>query len=172
MGAVRRAWDLARGRFWHLLALMLLLIIFAQLIVTGPSALLGVLFQYISDSPSAFGGFAPGLLQTLSQALVGLATGLLYLPLQLCAITLVYFDLRVRREGFDLAWKAQSDNQEHSDIFTITQNAPKPEEGNWITGRELGYFALISIAIIALYALLFGLALALIALMFNSGFGL
>ena len=104
--AIRRAWDLARRRFWWVLAFVFILYLFGQLIITGPSMLIGAIFVSIIGEHTESSGSMPGfymVAQAVLQALIPMLSSLIYLPLQLTAITLMYFDLRIRTEGFDLA---------------------------------------------------------------------
>jgi hypothetical protein len=155
--AIQRAWDLARQRFWWVLGFMAVLMIFSQLVVAGPVYLVTALFQLLLGNPVL--SEDPGAvftLQTVVQSLVGLVFGLVYLPLQLTGITLLYFDLRVRSEGFDLALLAEgSKTAEQVELTDITANSPRPELANFsINRKELGYFALIGLAGVLLYFVL------------------
>ena len=105
--AIRRAWDLTRRRFWWVVGFVTVLTIFAQIVVTGPSALLNLLFNALSESiAQATGVYVTFAIQTISQSLFTLFFSLIYTPLQLTCLTLMYFDLRVRTEGFDLTLMA------------------------------------------------------------------
>jgi hypothetical protein len=99
--AIRRAWSLARRRFWPLLGYVFILYLFSWIVVNGPAAIVNVLlvqaFQSFGDSTMQL------VITTIIQGLVQLVLALLYYPLQLTAFTLIYFDLRVRTEGFDIA---------------------------------------------------------------------
>jgi hypothetical protein len=76
------------------------------------------------------------------QMLVQMSGGLLYLPLQLTAMTLVYFDLRVRSEGLDLALQAASDSGAETNIVAIAETSPTPT-GDFITSQDaLNFFGL------------------------------
>jgi len=157
--ALQRAWDLGRRRFWWLIGFMILMGIFGQLVVTGPA----ILSVFIVNS--VVGSGIDATTATLVQEVIGLLLNLIYLPLQLTCVTLLYFDVRVRTEGFDLALLALSD-QVDSESLTIT--APPLEKSIIPKGEELGYFALITIAIVALYvALVLIIAVAALGL---SGF--
>ena len=71
-----------------------------------------------------------------------MGTSLFYLPLQLAAVTLMYFDLRVRTEGFDLAVLA---NVTPTVIPSALASQVAPSVSTpLITGSELGYFVLLS----------------------------
>jgi hypothetical protein len=156
--AIRRTWDLARHRFWWVLGFMFVLILFSQLIVSGPVYLVTVLFQILSGNPmTASDPGATFTIQTVVQSLVGLIFGLIYMPLQLGGVTLLYFDLRVRTEGFDLALQTAGDDrsQEKVEVTDITAQAPRSELTKFsITWREVGYFALISLIGVGLYIIL------------------
>ncbi len=141
-GSFRRAWDLVRRRFWWTLGFVFLLVVFGIAVTLGPSvvvgAILGVIFNadIFADNPRAV-----YILQTTIQSITSLATYILYSPIQMVSMTLVYFDLRVRTEGFDLALSTAGAEAGAGDILA---QAPPPESGSPITGKELGYFALIS----------------------------
>ena len=79
---------------------MIILTLFNQLIIAGPSTLINLFLRYALKTKITENYY---IVRTLAQSLVSLATSLFYLPLQLAAVTLMYFDLRVRTEGFDLA---------------------------------------------------------------------
>jgi len=97
------------------------------------------------------------------QALTSLVFSLLFVPLQLIAFTLLYFDLRVRTEGLDLAMLTQ-DAAAGPDA--VTRQAPPAESGNLITGRDLGNFFLLSLGFGAIYGVIIG-AVTLIGVLFG-----
>jgi hypothetical protein len=80
------------------------------------------------------------------QSLTTLVMTLIYLPLQLAALTLLYFDLRVRTEGFDLVWTAERALDADSALEDIVAQAPSPEATNLVTSTEIGNFFLLTIA--------------------------
>lgn len=92
-GALRRSWELVQGNWWRT---------FGVLVVS--SLLVGIIAAVISGlmtAPLAGGGddrLPRAILSTLGTVLANVVT----LPLQAAVLTVVYFDLRVRREGFDL----------------------------------------------------------------------
>ncbi|MCA9954622.1 MAG: hypothetical protein KC434_07875, partial [Anaerolineales bacterium] len=95
--AIQRAWDLGRRRFWWLIGFMLLLGLFGQIVVTGPA------FLSVFAVESIVGSGINTTTSSLIQQVIMLLLRLIYLPLQLSCVTLLYFDIRVRTEGFDLA---------------------------------------------------------------------
>ena len=141
--AVRRGWDLSRKRFWPVVGFMLVLALLSTILVNGPTLLVVWLLRLMI--PDAVGNtqgiFAvTALLPTAISAFFGLV----FQPLRLTAITLLYFDLRVRFEGFDLALLANSLADVPTSVDSITAQAPEPEQGNLVTRREFGYFILLS----------------------------
>jgi len=159
MEALQRAWDLARQRIWWLIGFMLLLGIFGQLVVTGPA----ILSVFIVNS--LVGSSISATTSTLIQQVIGLLLNLIYLPLQLTCVTLLYFDVRVRTEGFDLALLALS---EQADAESLTETAPPLNKNAFPNWEEFGYFALITIAIAVLYIAL--ILVILVATLGLSGF--
>jgi hypothetical protein len=142
MAGLQRAWDLARRRIWWLVGFMLLLGLFGQLVVTGPALLSVFIIQ------GTVGSGLDATTSTLIQQVISLLLNLIYLPLQLTCVTLLYFDVRVRTEGFDLALLALSDKA-NADNLAVT--APALDKNALPGWEELGYFALITIAILVLY---------------------
>ena len=154
--SIRRAWDLARSRFWWLVGFAFILYLFNQLVIGGPTMLLNYLMTIILP---ATGSYSQRLLVTTGiQTLVTTLTSLIYLPLQLSALTVVYFDLRARSEGLDLVMQtANVNNMGASEVISLPEvssviNAPKIQS-QFITGRDIGYFSLITIAVTAIYVL-------------------
>ncbi len=155
--SLRRAWDLGRSRFWWLLGFALILSLLAQLIITGPSYLIKTILQVILLEQATYQEQL--VWTTVIQVLVQMIGGLLYLPLQLSAMTVVYFDLRVRAEGLDLAMQAAANAGAETNIVALTETSPQPT-ASLMTGSDAGQFILISIALIALYAILVGILFA------------
>ena len=146
--AIRRAWDLARRRFWWLLLFMFILTIFAQLVVTGPSVLATLGLTALLDGSGFADDFATyTTIQIIVQSFVGLLTTIIYLPVQLAATTLVYYDLRIRNEGFDLALQAASASAEAGtlDVEQVAAQAPPAGRSGLVTWSEMGYFASLSV---------------------------
>jgi hypothetical protein len=146
--SIYRAWSLARRRFWPLLGYVLVLYLFSLIVVNGPAAvasfLLGELVPPLGDTTTQ------AVMAAIIQGLVQLVGILIYLPLQLAAFTLIYFDLRVRTEGFDLAVLTM-ENSGSTDL-SAAMTAPVPQVNErLITGPDLGNFALLELAGFGLY---------------------
>jgi hypothetical protein len=158
--AIRRAWDLARRRFWWVVGFVAILYLFNQIVVGGPSFLIGILAVTLGDSLIETGGAVSAqTLQTIAQTLATMIANLLYLPLQLSCMTLLYFDLRIRTEGLDLALLADSTLREGTDVEALIAQSPPAESTGLVTWPELGNFALLSLGAAAIglvFYLVFG----------------
>ena len=93
--AMSRSWELVQGNWWRT---------FGLLVFT-----LGLLGLVVSDGPGLLIKWAIGNVAQLDAAgnqavtlVVGGAMTLLFLPVEYVVGVVYYFDLRVRREGFDL----------------------------------------------------------------------
>jgi hypothetical protein len=169
--AIRRAWDLARRRFWWVLGFMFILYIFSQIVISGPVTLFNFVFQFIVGNPYEL-SINQSVIQSIIQSLLQLIFSLIYLPLQLTAVTLLYFDLRIRTEGFDLALLSQGVSGGPIEVAEITAQAPQPEQTNLVTMTEMGYFALVEIGGIILYVIISSIfaAIGLAVLAAGGGF--
>lgn len=105
IGSFRRSWNLAQGSWWMIFGI--LIAVFA-LIITLSSSITAILLKafgvgindvFFSDEPDlAF--------SNVYQMSTQIATILLN-PLEVCIITMLYFNLRVKKEGFDLVQQAR-----------------------------------------------------------------
>ncbi len=150
-GSVRRAWSLARRRFWPVLGYAFLLGLFSLIVVNGPATIVNiVLTQVFRNVGNATTYLA---LSSVVSGLLTLVFSLLYYPLQMTAFTLVYFDLRVRTEGFDIALLTMQTEggTDVSDAVALT--APITQE-KLVTGVDLGNFAILTLIGAGIYILL------------------
>lgn len=91
--ALRRSWELTKGSRGRIFLLVVALSIIAMVPVVAVSGLLGMIGAFVGATGGAF-----RVVQTVITAvLVGLVQLMSY-----CVLTVLYYDLRVRREGFDL----------------------------------------------------------------------
>lgn len=142
--AIRRAWELMRRRFWPVIGFSVVLYLFSQLVVGGPAYLVSLIFQYLTPTMVNAGNAQLMFqIQTVSQTLVSLIFSLLYVPLQLACMTLLYFDLRVRQEGLDLVMAAEE--QKGISAAELVAKAPRMPEGNFLSWNEVGNFVLLSV---------------------------
>ncbi len=151
-----RTWDLVRRRFWWVLGLAGMLYLL-NLVLAGPSMLASVFFESFSGLSSSLDS---SMVTLVGQTLIGMLLGILYLPLQVAVFALAYFDLRTRTEGLDLFVNS-------TESVTPEQVALMPKikhETSTITGREFGYFIIISLAFALLYVVLVAIVFAVFAL--------
>jgi hypothetical protein len=96
--ALGRSYGLVKGRWWRTFGVIALGFILASIVSSVVQALFfaGILFNADNDA----------LVLVLS-AIAGIVGLLITTPLQAALLTVVYFDLRVRKEGFDLELLAQ-----------------------------------------------------------------
>jgi hypothetical protein len=97
VAGIRRSWWLTRGAFWRTVAILLLVAVLQTLV----GGLLAVPLQLLVS------GAGLGTQQLVSQA-AGAVGEVLVSPLSLIALTLLYYDLRIRREAFDIEMLAAS----------------------------------------------------------------
>jgi hypothetical protein len=93
--AMRRSWELSKGFFWKIFGT-----VFLAGIMTG---LVGGILQI----PLSVAGAAIGPSGWILNAIGGSAASIVTRPFAGIVIVLVYFDMRIRKEGFDLALMAQ-----------------------------------------------------------------
>jgi hypothetical protein len=97
IAALRRAWRLSEGNRWRIIGIQVLLLILNLVL----SVLLGGLFAIGGQSEQ------PGIGSVL-QSLVNLASTIIWAPVEWIAFTVLYYDLRVRKEAFDLQLAAEA----------------------------------------------------------------
>lgn len=96
VAALGRSWALTKGHRMRMFGL--LLAVFAMLMI--PMMALGVVLGLVGAATGPTG-------ELISQAVVGVLS-LVLMPLFYCMLTVAYYDLRVRKEGFDLELLAAS----------------------------------------------------------------
>lgn len=148
LNTIRRAWDMGRSRFWWLIGYAIVLFLLGHLIVSGPVYLLRTVLQFAFYSLPEIDYSMQTMLSTIITTLVSLALGLLYTPLQLTMMTVVYFDLRARHEGLDLALQLASLNEPQT--AAALPEISTRESTPLLTGLDLGRFALLSLISMAL----------------------
>ena len=153
---VRRVWDLVRRRFWWVFGFALLTSLI-QLAAFGPSYLAGLALEAFWPATEA-----QLLLRSAIETLIDTLNTLLYQPLASVLLVLLYFDLRVRFEGLDLALLASGIIGEQT--AEIVADAPEAAQEKLFTQREFGYFVLVGLVYVGLIALfiLFAPALGLL----------
>jgi len=90
--ALRRSRQLVKGRFWPTMAVLLLITILTSIV---QAVFIGILAGVVSVSGNE-------VALAVADAIGQTASGVLTTPLTAAVLTVLYFDLRVRKEGFDL----------------------------------------------------------------------
>ncbi|HXA28254.1 MAG TPA: hypothetical protein VN193_05845 [Candidatus Angelobacter sp.] len=88
---IRRSWALTRGFSWRIVGIMLVLLVLQSIV--GVVLSLPVL--------ATTGSLSLDTRQMISQA-VSAVSAIFVAPVTLVTLTLLYYDLRIRREGFDI----------------------------------------------------------------------
>lgn len=154
---VRRVWDLVRRRFWWVFGFVLLTSLI-QLAAFGPSYLAGLALEafwpIVGETTRA-----QLLWRSALATLMDTVNGLLYQPFASVLLVLLYFDLRARFEGLDLALLAGAvTGQPTAEVMARTPSVP---DDKLFTQREYGYFVLIGLIYVGLIVLVFLFAPAL-----------
>jgi hypothetical protein len=95
--AVRRSWRLTARSFWRIVGFYLVIAIVSAIVSQILDSLTGLVV-----------GAAPLATEAAVQALASGVVGIFTSPFLLILLTLVYYDIRIRREAFDLEMLAQS----------------------------------------------------------------
>ncbi len=153
--SIRRAWSLAKARFWPLFWMTLAVYVMTFFI----AAALGLLRQWVmSGTISAVSTTGSLLVQTVFQAFIGMFLA----PILPIAYTLMYYDTRVREEGLDIALKSVAvPDASPGDV-------PTPPPGPFMVRKDwsnLGMLALLGLVPVVLYfCVVFAITLSLPAL--------
>jgi Membrane domain of glycerophosphoryl diester phosphodiesterase len=122
--AVRRSWQLSRQSFWRLFGILLLagiLVAIAGYIVEIPF----VVLQYVLHG--GFTSLYPSVAGVIVGGLGGIVAGAITRPVIAGVVVLLYIDMRMRKEGLDLALRNAAQGQELTgDEFAALWNAPVP----------------------------------------------
>jgi hypothetical protein len=112
VGALGRSFRLVKGRWWPTFGALLVMYLLVIVISGILGALLGATLVAAVDNEAVAAVFYT-IINTLSS--------LITLPLMASVLTVVYFDLRVRKEGFDLQLLARGVGQDGSAYATSPQ---------------------------------------------------
>lgn len=93
--AIKRSWALVRNYWWRTFGLQILMLVFSSIITIGPAFLIGALLAIVIRPLDL-------TTTTIISSFVTIILSSLFIPLKLTSFTLYYFDLRVRKESFDL----------------------------------------------------------------------
>lgn len=99
--SLRRSWDLVKGDWWRCFGVYFLLSMIIQ-VVAG-----AVVWPVTAASTLLLMERNPALMQAINQG-IGMVVSIFAQPVQIIGLVLLYYDQRVRREGFDLELLAHS----------------------------------------------------------------
>lgn len=94
--ALGRSWELVRGNFWRVFGIALVVYIIVAVIQGVVGGVAGALLAAVGEHSG------------VGSTIVGAIVTVLVVPFQLGALTLLYYDLRIRKEGFDLEYMAKA----------------------------------------------------------------
>jgi Membrane domain of glycerophosphoryl diester phosphodiesterase len=120
-GAMGRSFSLTRGNFWRVLGTLVVVFLLLLVMTIALSVLIGVgLFSVESASEA--------VVAVVYTALNVIVIALTY-PLFAAILTVIYYDLRVRNEGFDLQLLARGVGADESRFAAAPERpvAPAPE---------------------------------------------
>ncbi|MEM8530745.1 MAG: hypothetical protein AAGF95_07875 [Chloroflexota bacterium] len=103
--AIVRNWYLIQGSVLRIIGLMLLLLALYWVLYVLPISLLTSILSFMSEHIWLYTGIPDILIW--GQAVLGYLISLLLLSFSTIVFTLLYFELRARRDGYDLEHKAQ-----------------------------------------------------------------
>lgn len=96
-GGMGRSWRLVKGSFWRVALILFMLIILVYVFSLGP-ILLATFLALALASPALL-----AIVNSVATTLINIILS----PLQFAALTILYYDLRIRKEGFDLQVQLQ-----------------------------------------------------------------
>jgi membrane-anchored glycerophosphoryl diester phosphodiesterase (GDPDase) len=91
--AMNRSWNLTKGHRWKVFWTMVVAVVLIYAVTLSAGVIAGVISNLL--------GAAPLIAVVLATALGALLSLFVY-PFMYAAVTVLYYDLRVRKEGFDL----------------------------------------------------------------------
>jgi hypothetical protein len=100
LDALRRSWKLTKKQIWRAVGYLILLYLITFVVISLPVGLLQQLI--IFALPTSGIGLATGISTAISSSIT-----VVWTPFYICAVVLLYYDLRVRAEGYDLDLRVQ-----------------------------------------------------------------
>jgi hypothetical protein len=94
-----RSWRLTEGSFWRIVGYLLVIGLLISTLIALPTIVISVIITLLGLDPRV-----QLLINTCANAVISVITT----PFSMIAYTLLYFDLRVRKEGFDLEHQAST----------------------------------------------------------------
>jgi hypothetical protein len=104
IAALGRAWRLSDGNRWRIFGIQVLLLILNLVL----SILIGGLFGGLAAAGGQSSPAGQIGVSSILESLVNLASTIIWAPVEWIAFTVLYYDLRVRKEAFDLQLAAEA----------------------------------------------------------------
>ena len=164
--AFRRVWDLVRQRFWWVLAFGGVLFFMAGMLTAGPALLAAGGAQLLLSD-----GGQPSIWVNVVTTMVGLAVGVIFIPIQIAAMVIMYLDLRVRFEGFDLTVQAEKVDGTSVEIVGMLARVPAGFKPQFITRNEWLYFVGLNVGFLLFLAAVIGIMVLIFAAIANTLLG-
>ena len=122
--AIGRSWTLTRDNWWRIFGTLVVVFLIALVVNFALTAVLGI----VAAGSDSISELAFAVLTTI----ITLLTYMLTYPLWAAVMTVMYYDLRVRNEGFDLQLLAQGVGSDASRFETSPERpvAPPPDQGS------------------------------------------
>jgi hypothetical protein len=156
--AMLRAWDLARRRFFWILGFNIVMAVFSWILAAGPSLVAGILVTALVGNSFGWQG-QMGTFYSLVSSVSGTLFNMLFLPIQVGAWTLIYYDLRVRTEAFDLALLVVDQAEQANRLAQL------PPLEKWLSGNDIARLILTSLLAAAAFVLVYVLPMMLFFLL-------
>ena len=123
--SLRRGWTLVKGNWFRVLVAMLMCRVVFRVLKTLLSGLQALVFLIFSTS---FGKFhLPGRYGLVSALFPVEAAAILTAPLLPIAITLIYYDVRIRREGFGVEKLMEAAGMQSPQAAPNTESTPSQQ---------------------------------------------
>jgi hypothetical protein len=132
---IRRSWRLTRGSSWRLFGILLLtgiLVVICELVLLIPIDIVNGIIASHTSASTVTGLY---VLILLISAIGSIVAGAIVRPFSAGVTVLLYLDMRMRREGFDLALRNAAQGQLTGDEFAALWQPPAggqwPTAGQW-----------------------------------------
>lgn len=107
LDGIRRSWSITRGNWWRIfgiiLVVSLLVGVIAQIVLIPVSVLSGLFTGVVAPHDAASQAATMGVAVAAATALVSAVAGAVGFAFQTSVMALLYMDLRMRRDGLDIA---------------------------------------------------------------------
>ena len=163
---IGRAWRLVRNHFWRVLWFSIVLSAFILLVQFGVASLFIGLLGAAAVDGAMNESFGTGFWAAAAAGATGtILVSMFLLPIRITAMTMLYFDLRIRDEGLDLYLKAAGDAS--AEPLALIESAPRQSNtGSLITWND--FFRAFGFGF-GVIALIFGIVFALFGLIAAFG---